>query len=262
MEQDKAQMTIMTMNLRFGLARDGENGWEHRRSLVTQILKKYSADFLGFQEANHFQTDFLIRSLPGYRVLGQHNKTVDWWQSNLIFFHRSWQCLEQRHYFLSDTPDVTSKLAGSKWPRQCVIGLFQKEKDRIIVANTHFDFKAAVQEKSAKLVMKFLSEFPSDLPVVITGDFNANPGSPAHTLFKSKGFAGVFDNEPTTTFHGFEGKETGRQIDWILYRGGMVPIFQQVVKDSFSNRFPSDHYPVRACFGRPKPLCGLFKNSF
>lgn len=169
MKQDKTLMTIMTMNLRFGLAQDGENGWQHRKSLVAELLKKYRSDFLGFQEVNHFQAEFLTRTLDGYKVIGQHNKGIDRWQSNLIFFHRSWKCLEQKHYFLSDTPDVTSRLAGSKWPRQCVIGLFQREDHQIIVANTHFDFDPAVQEKSAGLVMGFLSEFPLTFPLSLLG---------------------------------------------------------------------------------------------
>jgi endonuclease/exonuclease/phosphatase family metal-dependent hydrolase len=252
MKQDNTRTTIMTMNLRFGLAQDGENGWQHRKSMVAGLLEKYRSDFLGFQEANHFQADFLTRALSGYQVLGQHNKTIDGWQSSLIFFQRSWNCLEQKHYFLSETPDVTSKIAGSKWPRQCVIGLFQRENYQIIVANTHFDFDPVVQEKSAGLVINFLSEFPPGLPVIIVGDFNANPGSLAHILFKKQGFGMVFDPVSdqgiTTTFHGFEGRDTGKQIDWILYKGGLTPVFQQVVTDSFSNRFPSDHYPVRAGF--------------
>jgi len=255
MKQDKTQMIIMTMNLRFGLARDGENGWQHRKHLMAELLEKHRSDFLGFQEVNHFQADFLTRILSGYQVIGQHNQRIDEWQSNLIFFHRSWNCLEQKHYFLTDTPDVTSKLAGSKWPRQCVIGLFQRENRQIIVANTHFDFDPVVQEKSAGLVINFLSEFPLGLPLVIVGDFNANPGSPAHVVFKTQGFDTVFDpgcdQKITTTFHGFEGRDTGKQIDWILYKGGLVKVSQQVVTDSFSNRFPSDHYPVRAGFDWP-----------
>jgi endonuclease/exonuclease/phosphatase family metal-dependent hydrolase len=256
MRQDNTRTTIMTMNLRFGLAQDGENGWQHRKSLVAKLLEKYRSDFLGFQEVNHFQADFLTRTLSGYKVRGQHNKTIDGWQSNLIFFHRSWNCLEQKHYFLSDTPEVTSKLTGSKWPRQCVIGVFQRENDQIIVANTHFDFDPLVQEKSAGLVINFLAEFPLGLPVILVGDFNANPGSLAHILFKTQGFGMVFDpvsgpvfNQGITpTFHGFEGRDTGKQIDWILYKGVLKPVFQQVVTDSFANRFPSDHYPVRAGF--------------
>ena len=38
MRQDKAQVTIMTMNLRFGLAKDNENGWQHRKPLVETLL--------------------------------------------------------------------------------------------------------------------------------------------------------------------------------------------------------------------------------
>jgi len=236
------------MNLRFGLARDGKNGWAHRKRLVDKIFKKYPGDFIGTQEANHFQAEFLIKCLSDYQFIGWHNKSVDYWQSNLIFFHQSWQCLKHTHYFLSHTPQKMSKLAGSKWPRQCVIGWFKRGEQELLVVNTHFDFNSQVQEKSAGLVMDFLREFPKDLPVVITGDFNCNPGSPAYALFRLKGFEDVFGNQEMTTFHEFKGKATGKHLDWILFRGGLVPDSRQVVKDSFSNRFPSDHYPVRARF--------------
>ncbi|MDA3917332.1 MAG: hypothetical protein PF690_10195 [Deltaproteobacteria bacterium] len=39
-----------------------------------------------------------------------------------------------------------------------------------------------------------------------------------------------------------------KHLDWILFRGGLVPVFRQVVKYSSLNRFPSDHYPVQARF--------------
>ena len=248
-------MIIMTMNLRFGLARDGENKWSNRKPLVSAILKKYPNDFLGIQEANHFQTEFLLQQLPDYQAIGWHNKSIEWWQSNLIFFHKSWHCLVEKHYFLSDTPEVNSKLTGSKWPRQCVIGLFQREEQKILVANTHFDFDPSIQEKSAGLVMDFLSEFSRGLPIIITGDFNSSPGSLAHVRFKTHDFDEVFDgishDKRISTFHEFKGRQTGKHIDWILYQGGLVPIFRQVVKDSFSGQFPSDHYPVQAVFKWP-----------
>lgn len=254
MIQDKAQLTVMTMNLRFGLAEDGDNGWDLRKPLVEKVLKQYPADFRVFQEANHFQTKFLTRILPRYRVLGWHNKSMDQWQSNLIFYPPSWSCIKQRHYFLSDTPDETSKLPGSKWPRQCVMGLFQREQDQILVGVTHFDFDPWVQEKSGQLVLGFLSEFPPGLPTILMGDFNANPGSRVHTLFCGQGFQDVFAHETAPTFHEFTGRDTGKQIDWILFQGGLIPVFHHRVLDSFSGRFPSDHFPVRAGFNwPPKP---------
>lgn len=254
MARNQAEFVVMTMNLRFGLADDGDNGWVHRRSLVRQVLGQNPAKFIGFQEVNHFQAKFLIQSLPDHAYIGWYNKGIKWWQSIMIFYDRSWTCLGHKHYFLSKTPEIPSKLEGSKWPRQCVIGWFrapaqgQAKSREFIMVNTHFDFNPQVQEESASLIMEFLSEFPRDLPVVITGDFNANPGSTAYELFLSNGFEEVFSNETITTFHGFEGKETGKHIDWILFRDGLVPGCRKVIKDAFLGRFPSDHYPL---------LCGF-----
>jgi len=238
----------MTMNLRFGLAEDGDNSWKRRKPLVSKLLKQYSVEFLGIQEANHFQTEFLSKTLNSHGFIGWHNRSSQQWQSNLVFFPDTWACLKSRHYFLSKTPAVESRLPGSKWPRQCVIGLFEKADQQIIFATTHFDFKESVQEKSASLVTGFLSEFPRDCPVIITGDFNANPGSKAYDVFKSNSFCEVFENQPATTFHHFTGKTTRDHLDWILYRGKVTLLKKDIILDSFSGRYPSDHYPVRAVF--------------
>lgn len=248
MDKNPAQLTVMTMNLRFGLAEDGENGWAHRKSLVKKILRTYPVDFLGLQEVNHFQTIFLKSILPDHQFVGWHNKSVDSWQNNLLFFHQSWQCLKHSHYFLSHTPQKTSIMEGAEWPRQCVIGWFKRGKQELLIANTHFDFNSRIQMESAGLVVDFLSEFPEGLPAIITGDFNCNPDSLAFGVFKNNGFKEVFGYDTVTTFHEFEGKSTGSHLDWILYRDALSPVSRQVIKDSFSNRFPSDHYPVQARF--------------
>ena len=241
------EFSVMTMNLRFGLAEDGENSWQKREALFAEVLKRYPASFIGIQESNHFQTRFLIKNLYDHDFIGWHNPEKERWQSNLIFYHKSWICLRHRHHFISDTPDVESRLPGSKWPRQCVIGLFEKDSHRIVMADMHFDFDESVQEKSAGLVIEFLSAFPQDCPVIITGDFNANPGGKADAVFRTQGFAEVFDKAHATTFHKFRGEETLEHIDWILYRG-MELNQRKIITDSFSGRYPSDHYPVMGWF--------------
>ncbi len=251
-EKDKNRtddpVSVMTFNLRFGLAKDGPHAWEHRKPLVSKILEAYPCDFIGFQEVNHFQAEFLTRSLMHHGHIGWYNKRVEWWQNNLILFDSSWECLGHRHFFLSRTPDIPSRLPGSIWPRQCVIGWFKKKNRHLLMVNTHFDFTSEVQQKTAGLVMEFLKRFPKGMPQIITGDFNTTPGSPAHRCFKSRGFGLVMEGRSVTTFHDFTGKETGRHIDWILYRNGLSPVFEQVIQDSFNGLFPSDHYPVRAGF--------------
>jgi len=253
-KMNKEQITIMTMNLRFGLAKDGDNCWEGRQDLVGRILDRYQEDFYGFQEANHFQINFLSRHLVDHEHIGQYNKEVPWWQSNMIFYHNSWTCLGFRHHFLSRTPDIPSKLIGSKWPRQCVVGWFQKEGVQLLVVNTHFDFDPDVQARGAGLVMEFIDRFPPGLPVVIGGDFNAEPGSLAYERFMSNGFNEVLSGKNVTTFHEFKGGNFGPHIDWLLFKGGLDLVQAGVVMDEFSGRFPSDHYPVRAEFGHGDAL--------
>lgn len=249
MISDKTDFTVMTMNLRFGLADDGDNSWDNRKDLFVKLLERYPSTFLGIQESNHFQTEFLISTLNTHHSIGWHNLSAQRWQSNLIFYHKTWQCLERRHFFLSNTPDVESKLPKSKWPRQCVIGLFQQGDFKLIAVNTHFDFEPLVQKRSAELILGFLSDFPKEYPVIITGDFNTSPGSIAYNFFMNSGFSEVFENEYTSTFHGFKGEdESGKHIDWILHRGGLHMKCNRVIRDSFSGRFPSDHYPVLAEF--------------
>lgn len=245
---DRTAFKVMTLNLRFGLADDGENSWPYRKELFKKLFQKYHPTFIGVQESNHFQTEYLNSILNEHHSIGWHNRSREGWQNNLIFYHNSWHCLAKRHFFLSETPDIESRLKGSRWPRQCVIGLFQQADFRLIAVNTHFDFDASVQKRSAELIIGFLSDFPEQYPVVITGDFNTTPSTPAYNIFMESGFCEVCQDGYTSTFHNFTGDEGGEHIDWILYRGGLTLRYKKVVRDSFSGRFPSDHYPVFARF--------------
>ena len=238
----------MSVNLRFGLADDGENAWEHRREAFGPLFEATRPDFIAMQEANNFQTRYLAQLLRGYRFIGVRNPSPASWQNNLIFYQREWTCLRHAHFFLSDTPHEVSKLPGSKWPRQCVIGLFERGSERVICVTTHFDFDEAVQKKSAELVLGFLEGFPGDVPVVITGDFNAPPESPAHMALQFGGFRDSFDGEHSSTFHGFTGHDLGKHIDWILYKGKLEVAAAEVIKKSFDGIYPSDHFPILSRF--------------
>jgi len=242
--------TVMTMNLRFGLARDKANRWENRQPVVAEFLKENPADVIGIQEVNHFQAEFLEEVLSQYRCIGRYNRHLHWWQYNMIFYHRDWTCLGHRHHFISDFPDLPSKLEGSRWPRQCVIGWFDKKGCQIIAATAHFDFDAAVQARSAGLVTRFLDNFPPGLPTVVTGDFNTGHDSGAFRTFTTHGFREVFQDHPAGTFHGFSGRAEDH-IDWILYRNGITPDGAKIMTFHQGRQYPSDHFPVRAKFTLP-----------
>ncbi len=241
-------ISVMTANLRFGLADDGENSWNNRKNAYPELLYKYHPDFIQVQESNNFQTDFLWETLKEYSYIGKRDPSPTYWQNNIIFFKKSWTCIQEKHIFLSDTPDKESKWADSKWPRQCTLGLFERGSNRLLMINTHFDFLESVQEKSARLILKILSEFDPNIPVIITGDFNSHPGSPAHKIFTKNNFKDVFQDSHTSTYHGFTGKDKSDHIDWILFRGALDITAKKIIRNRFKGFYPSDHYPVFSTF--------------
>ncbi len=249
--------SVLTLNLRFGLADDGPNNWQHRKQYFPSLLKKYRTDFMGFQEANDFQVDFLKEILMEYGYIGQRSPAPLFWQNNIIFYKNTWSCMFQEHFFLSPTPTIPSRFRKSRWPRQCTVGMFKNETHQLICINTHFDFDESVQIESAKLIMERLARLPSHVPAILMGDFNSAPFTPCQYIFignnqtsNSKGgfFKNTFNRPFPGTHHDFTGKDSGDHIDWILYRGNISQIEHKVIRDTFNGRYPSDHFPLVATF--------------
>lgn len=249
--------SVISLNLRFGLAKDGPNSWQNRKRCFPALFDKYRVDFFGIQEANDFQTDFLNKTLVGYNFIGKRNNSPPFWQNNIIFYKKTWTCIYQDHFFLSPTPAIPSRFRESLWPRQCTIGKFKRGERKLICINTHFDFDASVQVESAKIIMERLFSMPSDVPVILIGDFNAIPMSPCYNIFtgldqklKSKDFCfdNVFSKPFPGTHHGFTGDRNGEHIDWILYCGKIAIKDSMTIHDKVNDFYPSDHFPLYAAF--------------
>lgn len=249
--------SVLTHNLRFGLADDGPNSWQYRKRCFPSLLEKYHADFICFQEANDFQIDFLNNILKKYDFIGKRTPSPLFWQNNVIFYQKTWTCIHYEHFFLSHTPKMPSRFRKSLWPRQCTIGMFKNDNRRLICVNTHFDFDVTVQIESAKLILKRLLQFSTNAPVVLIGDFNAIPFSPCYDIFtgrrqKSKEkdcfFKNAFKKPFPGTHHGFTGDINRDHIDWILYCGGIAKKDCRVIQNTIDGLYPSDHFPLYATF--------------
>lgn len=257
-------ISILTLNLRFGLADDGPNSWSFRKKIFPVFLNRYSTDFIGFQEANDFQTDFLKEILEEYSLIGQRIPAPSFWQNNIIFYRKPWECTHYDHFYLSPTPMVPSRSSESLWARQCTIGVFQNADRMLICINTHFDFGSSVQTRSAQMIMKRLSDLSSELPAILVGDFNASPLCRCYEVFTggkemrqplgcSPFFKDVFSRPFPGTHHGFKGGLNGEHIDWIMYRGRLTPVEYGVIHDTIDGMYLSDHFPVYARFSWDRP---------
>jgi endonuclease/exonuclease/phosphatase family metal-dependent hydrolase len=249
-------LSVLSLNLRFGLADDGLNAWEHRKASVVKLFREHSPDLIATQEANDFQIDFLAQNLSEYLYIGRRHPSPKFWQDNILFYRKTIVCKDELHLFLSETPHVPSRSFGSRFPRQATLGLFHVNDQPLICINTHFDFENPAQMGAARLIKEQLASYDNDIPTILMGDFNATPESLCYRWLTGDdvdeesglNFSETFKMPYPSTLHRFTGKPAGGYIDWILYRGPIRLRGCDTVQEPVDGVYPSDHFPVTAVF--------------
>ncbi|PCJ59794.1 MAG: endonuclease [Candidatus Hydrogenedentota bacterium] len=256
----ETEISVMTFNIRYGTADDGDNAWEHRKDIVVNTIKEYQPDIIGTQETLDFQAAYLNEQLPEYASFGMGRKFNGTGERVDIFYKTEKVApIESGHFWLSETPDVPgSRGWDAALPRMTSWGKFwhMESKAYFYVFNTHYDHRGEVaRQNSSVLLTKSIKKIAKKYPVILLGDFNAGGeiSQPWKTLNK-KLLTDLWTTAPKIvgpplTFGGFNDPVPGKtnRIDWILFRGEMEPIYCETVLYKEDGRYPSDHYPV---FGR------------
>jgi endonuclease/exonuclease/phosphatase family metal-dependent hydrolase len=68
--QAKADLVVMSFNVRYAAANDGENNWDKRKDLACEVIRRQGPDLIGFQEALRVQIDDIRAALPEYAEIG------------------------------------------------------------------------------------------------------------------------------------------------------------------------------------------------
>lgn len=64
------EIKAMSYNIRLDVKADGVNQWDKRKERVAGLMNYYDADFIGGQEVQHHQLQFLMQHLNGYDYIG------------------------------------------------------------------------------------------------------------------------------------------------------------------------------------------------
>jgi endonuclease/exonuclease/phosphatase family metal-dependent hydrolase len=256
-------MSVMSFNIRYGTAKDGENAWPARREMLFELLRAQDADLIGLQEALDFQIDEIIAAVPGYAVtgVGRDDGGQKGEFSAILFKKGRFRVGEAGTFWFSDTPTVPgSKSWGNNITRICSWARFIDRDGRgFYHFNVHLDHQSQPSRELSTILLRGRIDtrsFPAD-PVVVTGDFNVGEANPAlATLVGPRGGQGPFldtfralnpDEIVVGTFTGFTfGKDGGDKIDYVLVQPGAQVERVDIVKFSRDNRYPSDHFPVTA----------------
>src|SRR5688572_4718728 len=230
-------MTVMTFNIRYGTAKDGENEWSSRREMLFDVIRSGNPDLLGLQEALDFQIDEIMAAVPGYAVVGVgRDDGGEKGEYSAILFRRDrFHVAEAGTFWFSDTPSVVaSKSWGNQITRICTWARFIDRDGRgLYHFNLHLDHQSQPsRERSAVLLRGRIDTRTVPDPVIVTGDFNVGETNPAlATLTAPVGnatpaFLDTFrvlhaDVKDAGTFSGFKfGTGGPDKIDYVLVQPG------------------------------------------
>ena len=255
--KDDSTLTVMSFNIRYGTANDGENSWPNRDYLVMAVFRERNAQIVGVQEALAFQLDEITIEFPHYAVIGvgrDDGKTKGEY-SAILYDTRRFTVDTSGTFWLSDTPEVVASTSwGNSITRICTwTRLINRDSgEALYVYNAHYDHRSQEsREKSSELILQRIASRTHDDPVVLMGDFNAGESNPSITSINDFDLIHAYralhpDETAVGTFNGFDGASDGEMIDHIFVSPGLKTIAADIDRSNDNARYPSDHFPVWA----------------
>lgn len=221
-----------------------------RKESVLQTILAYMPDTIGVQEASPTWMTFLnaqLKDIYAHVGLGRDGGTNG--EHSAIFYRKDrFELVTTGTKWMSPTPDVVSKFKESSLNRvfTYAILLEKKTNTEIMVVNTHLEHtSSAARELQVAVLMDFLKDY-TEYPIVLTGDFNANPESAVYRMVTAQlaDSARVAQKaEEHYTYHGNGSSST--YIDFAFVSPKNVAVsYYRVITEKMNGMLPSDHYAL------------------
>ena len=235
---------VMSQNVLCG---EKKSPFSARLPLMRKALRDHGAAVIGLQEVTPAWKEMLDQLLPEfesalmYRCEESPEAVSVYWDPRVV------TAVESGHFWLSETPEVSSLGWDGRYPRVTSWACFEEKATgkRFAFVNTHLDHRGEMARREGiKLICRFVKQrFGADMPLVLMGDFNARPDSPtiatANDLLKdSRHVAKCSTDAPT--LHDF-GQSEPRIIDYIYLTDNMNCTSFDIVRESDGQTCQSDH---------------------
>lgn len=256
----KTNLKIVTINIRYDTAKDGDNRWGKRKGYFIDYISSLKADIICMQEVLNRQLTDLSSAMPQYEYVGAggRNGKLKGEFCPVFYNKKKFKLIDSGHFWLSETPDSIGSLGwGDKHPHIVTwVKLKTCNGSFFYVLNTHFDWDSdKVRQKSAQVVLKRIRENFDAGHIIITGDFNNSPKSETYKIMVSSGIVGdsyILASKRTGvaySFHDFGRLPDGKRkmLDYIFVGKDIKVRKVDIVKETSENgNFLSDHNPVIA----------------
>ncbi len=180
-------LTVMSFNIRYSTANDGDNHWKLRREFLFDVVREAAADLVGLQEALDDQVQELVAALPQYGVVGvgRDDGRTRGEYAAILYRRDRFRVSDAGTFWFSDTPEVVaSRSWGNSITRICTWARFIDRDGRAFWHyNVHLDHQSqpSRERSSALLAERIAARRILTEPVIVTGDFNAGETNPAVT---------------------------------------------------------------------------------
>ena len=252
-------LSVMTFNMRYDNPEDGQNNWRFRRERIAGVIKAQEVDVLGTQELLSNQFNDLSGLLTGYQGVGVGR--LDGAESGeycAVFFRKDrFTLLDSGTFWLSETPEVVGSLGWDGACERIATWVVLRDRDgrELFFIDTHLDHVGQVaRDEGVSLLMKRIETLSGGRPVILTGDFNSEPGSSvvahvqkAGVLRDAKAIAAQRSGTDWSFSDFGQIPEAERPLlDYIFVSGGIEAVRYEVLPDTFDGGYVSDHAPVMA----------------
>ena len=252
-------LSVITFNMRYDNPEDGQNNWRFRRERVAGVIKAQEVDVLGTQELLSNQFNDLSGLLTGYQGVGVGR--LDGAESGAycaVFFRKDrFTLLDSGTFWLSETPEVVGSLGWDGACERIATWVVLRDRDgrELFVIDTHLDHVGQVaRDEGVSLLMKRIETLSGGRPVILTGDFNSEPGSSVVAHVQKDGVlrdAKAIAQQRSGTDWSFSDfgqiPEAERPLlDYIFVSGDIEALRYEVLPDTFDGGYVSDHAPVMA----------------
>lgn len=252
-------LSVMTFNMRYDNPEDGQNNWRFRRERIAGVIKAQEIDVLGTQELLSNQFNDLSGLLTGYQGVGVGR--LDGAESGeycAVFFRKDrFTLLDSGTFWLSETPEVVGSLGWDGACERIATWVVLRDRDgrELFFIDTHLDHVGQVaRDEGVSLLMKRIETLSGGRPVILTGDFNSEPGSSVVAHVQKDGVlrdAKAIAQQRSGTDWSFSDfgqiPEAERPLlDYIFVSGDIEALRYEVLPDTFDGGYVFDHAPVMA----------------
>lgn len=256
--QTKAQVSVMSFNIRLDASVDNENRWNNRKEAVCQMLRYYQPDLLGMQEVCPNQMDDLKTSLnQTYEALGvgRDDGKHQGEHSPIFFNKQKFKLIKHGDFALSEHPNIFGQKGwDASYNRICTWAILQDKQtqQKIAYFNTHLDNDGKVARREGiKLILERIKVYASGLPTIITGDFNCTDDEEPSAVLKSykmenaRNLAPIVYG-PNRTWHDYGRLPLTERtiIDHVYVSQQLKPNRYRIIGDKPDYVYLSDHNPV------------------